>query len=100
MLKYRVEVDSNGNIYWYKWDTNQRHRENGPAIEWASGDKCWWLNNKRHREDGPACEWNNRTKFWYLNGEELTEQEFLARQNNCNGKVVEIDGKKYQLKLV
>jgi hypothetical protein len=35
-----------------------------------------------------------------LNGERLTEQDFLARTNSCDGKVVEIDGKKYQLKEV
>jgi hypothetical protein len=29
---------------------------------YANGDKEWWLNNKRHREDGPACEWANGDK--------------------------------------
>jgi len=23
----------------------------------ANGDRCWYLNNKRHREDGPAIEY-------------------------------------------
>jgi len=33
-----------------------------------------------------------------LNGTQLTEAEFNARQHpTCNGKVVEIDGKKYRL---
>jgi len=55
------------------------HRENGPAIEWASGTKEWWLNGNRHREDGPAVEWADGTKKWYSNGKELTEEEFNAK---------------------
>ena len=100
MLKYKVEVDDKRNIRWYKWDTNQRHREDGPAVEYTDGSKFWYLNGKRHRKDGPACEWADGSKEWYLNGEELTEQEFHARQSDCNSKVVEIDGKKYRLELV
>jgi protein associated with RNAse G/E len=56
------------------------------------------LNGLRHREDGPAIEWANGTKFWYLNGQYLTEAEFNQRAKpTCSGKVVEIDGKKYKL---
>ena len=54
----------------------ERHREGGPAIEWANGNKAWYLNGKLHREDGPACEWANGYKEWYLNGKRLTEQEW------------------------
>ena len=49
MIKYEVEVYSNGN-------------------------KLWYLNDKLHREDGPAVEGADGTKKWYLNDEELTEQ--------------------------
>ena len=41
------------------------------------GSKEWWLNNKKHREE-----------------------DFNKKINSCEGKVVEIDGKKYQLKLI
>ena len=58
-----------------------RHRKDGPAIEWANGDKSWYLNGKCHREDGPAIEYANGTKAWYLNGQFLTEEEFNARMN-------------------
>ncbi len=50
-------------VYW-----GELHRVNGPAIEWANGDKSWWLNGKQHRTDGPAVEWTNGTKSWCLNG--------------------------------
>ena len=28
----------------------------------------WYLNGKRHREDGPANEWADGTKSWWVNG--------------------------------
>jgi hypothetical protein len=58
---------------------DQRHREDGPAIEWANGDKSWYLNGQCHREDGPAIEWSDGDKEWWLNGECLTEEEFNER---------------------
>ena len=44
------------------------HREDGPAVEYANGDKVWYKNGLRHRKDGPAVEYNNKDKEWYLNG--------------------------------
>ena len=57
-------------------EQGQYHREDGPAIEWANGDKSWFLNGNRHREDGPAIEYANGDKSWYLDGKQITEQEF------------------------
>jgi hypothetical protein len=71
-------------------------------VEYSDGDKEWYLNGERHREDGPACEDRDGSKYWYLNGVSYTESEFLklTKPNpSCNGKVVEIDGKKYKLVL-
>ena len=89
---------SNGNKYWYL--NGIRHRVDGPAIEYSSGTKYWYLNGKLHREDGPACEYIDGTKYWYLNGIQHTESDFLKLPKpnpSCNGKIVEIDGKKYKL---
>jgi len=57
---------ANGDKFWYL--NGKCHREDGPACEYANGNKSWWLNNELHREYGPACEWANGDKFWYLNG--------------------------------
>ena len=54
MIKYEVEVYSNGTKHWY-------------------------LNGQYHREDGPAVEWSNGTKHWYLNGQKITEAEHKLR---------------------
>jgi len=62
------------------------------------GTKYWYLNGKKHREDGPAIERASGYKAWYLNGVHLTETEFNNRMDkSCSGKVVEIEGVKYKL---
>jgi hypothetical protein len=67
-----------------------------------NGDRFWYLGDMLHREDGPAIEWVTGDRFWYLNGQKMTEAEFNARSKveSCDGKVVEIDGKRYTLTLV
>jgi hypothetical protein len=100
MKTYKVTVDEYGTKHWYIND--KRHREDGPAMEWVNGDKYWYINGKCHREDGPAMECVNGDKYWFIDGKLLTEAEFNARikQSSCDGRVVEIDGKKYKLQEV
>jgi hypothetical protein len=43
----------------------RRHREDGPAIECASGRREWWLNGQLQREDGPAPS----RRDWRRNGQ-------------------------------
>ena len=47
----------------------------------TNGGKSWYLNDQRHREDGPAIEYADGSKEWYLNGNELTEKEHATRTN-------------------
>ena len=100
MIEYTVKVYDSGAKEWYL--NGNLHREDGPAEEYADGSKCWFLNGKRHREDGPAVELANGAKEWWLNGEKVTEEEHkrLTSKATCSGKVVEIDGVKYELKEV
>ena len=77
MKEYTVKVDNIGTKRWYLND--ERHREDGPAVELASGAKGWWLHGKRHREDGPAVEYVDGTKQWWLHGEQVTEEEHKRR---------------------
>ena len=39
-------------------------------------DIAWVKNGKWHREDGPAIEMASGYKCWYLNGVEYSEQEW------------------------
>ena len=64
-----------------KWRVGgKKHREDGPAIEWADDRRSWFINGKRHREDGPAIEGHDGENYWFINGVELTEEEFNARR--------------------
>ena len=61
---------SNGTKEW--WLNGERHRTDGPAIEWYNGSKEWYLNGELHRTDGPAIEGSDGTKVWRLNDNEVT----------------------------
>jgi len=61
------------------------HREDGPAIEDADGYKAYYINGKLHREDGPARERVNGYKEYYINGN-LIRKEILLLINNCTNK--------------
>tara|TARA_R110000822_G_scaffold139699_6_gene277288 strand:+ start:2251 stop:2613 length:363 start_codon:yes stop_codon:yes gene_type:complete len=85
---------TNGDKYWFI--NGKLHRGDGPAIEFANGDKYWYINGQYHREDGPAIELVDGTSSWYINGKRLY-QNYTQRNQPCIGKIVEIDGKKYKL---
>ena len=63
----------------YRNSKGQYHREDGPAIEYALGDKVWFINGQRHRTDGPAVEYADGDKYWYLNDKQLTEELFNCK---------------------
>ena len=65
-------IDKIGNIFYYN-ENNELHREDGPAVEYASGNKYWFKNGKRHRKDGPAIESTNGAKYWFKNGKRHRE---------------------------
>ena len=46
-----------------------------PVID-KYGDKYWYQHGKLQRTDGPAIEYASGTKTWYLNGKELSEDLF------------------------
>jgi len=84
-----VSCDNLG-AFWYD-DQGQRHRDDGPAIMYASGTeswyrhglmhreggpasiskayKCWYICGKRHRDDGPAVVRSNGAKEWWVLGQ-------------------------------
>jgi len=43
-LVYKVKIYSNGDKYWYY--KGKFHRLNGPAVEYASGYKAYYINDK------------------------------------------------------
>lgn len=111
---------ANGEKHWYK--EGSLHRENGPAIEKSNGHQEWFKNGKPHRKDGPAVIAADGQHTYYLDGKELSKDEWQWILNeeieeksknivvfkqkvheltsSLNGKVAEIEGKKYKLQLV
>ena len=72
-------IDGVGNKFWYN-KNREFHRENGPAVEYSNGNKCWYFNGERHRQDGAAVEYTNGDKWWYINGKQIfckDNEEFL-----------------------
>ena len=65
---------ANGDKAWYQ--NGMCHREDGPAVEWSSGSKEWWVEGKLHRTDGPALELRNGLKGWWVDGKEYTEEKW------------------------
>lgn len=64
-----IKIGKSGCKFYYKdKEMTIFHREDGPAIEFASGHKEWYVNDKHHRTDGPAVEWANGAKFWFISG--------------------------------
>jgi len=47
--------------------------DDGPAVEWANGNKCWYKNGKYHRKNGPAIECANGDKEYWYNGKRLND---------------------------
>ena len=77
MQEYKVKVHKD-RTEWFN-SKGQRHREDGPAVEYINGTKLWYLNGQRHREDGPAVEYADGTKYWFLKDKCYTEEEFKLK---------------------
>lgn len=47
-----THIDERGTkIYYSDRKMTILHREDGPACEWADGNKYWYINGKFHREE-------------------------------------------------
>ena len=71
----KYEYD-NGDIVYYKKDTNIFHNPYGPAYTDKKGYKAYYINNQWHRLDGPAIISSNDYEIYYINNEYLTKEEF------------------------
>ncbi len=97
MKNYSTKVKNEyGSIFYYN-KKNQLHRIDGPAIEYSSGDKVWYINGRHHRIDGPAIEWSNGDKSWYLSGKRHRE-DGPAIECKTGYKAWYLDGKFYKSK--
>jgi hypothetical protein len=68
---------ASGACEWFQ--NGQLHRLNGPAGKYANGDRVWYQNDRLHRTDGPAVEHADGYREYWVNGKYLTPAEFEAR---------------------
>ena len=76
-MKY-IKKEYNDRIE-YRNEQGELHRTDGPAIEWNSGSKEWYINGERHREDGPAIEYLTSDREWWINGKEYSEENWKQK---------------------
>jgi hypothetical protein len=65
---------ADGNKQW--WVEDKRHRLDGPAVEHADGSVEWWVEDKRHRTDGPAVEHVDGSKEWWVEDKRMCKADF------------------------
>jgi hypothetical protein len=66
-----IRIDQEGTREWLL--NGERHREGGPAVEYATGSEVWYVNGRLHREAGPTIERAYGGKEWYKNGQRHRE---------------------------
>jgi hypothetical protein len=90
---------ANGDKAWYVF--GQRHRDNDlPAIEYAEGTKIWYVSGQMHRDnDLPAYEGANGTKIWYVSGQRHRDNDLPAIVYVYGFKAWYKKGKHYQPKF-
>lgn len=64
MKEYTVRVTEYNTIWYYN---DEVHRDDGPAVEYANGDKHYYQHGKLHRADGPAVIYADEEQY-YING--------------------------------
>jgi len=85
----RVEIDSNGNVFWY--NEEGFHRDGDlPAIIWSNETKEWYKNNKKHRDGNkPAVVYKNGAKEYWIDG---VKEDNFAEDRNYNVYEIKVDG--------
>jgi hypothetical protein len=71
-MKYIITKNEKADYIEYKNQFGERHREDGPDLEWINGvfkgHKTWRVNGKYHRVGGPAIISSNGMLEWFKNG--------------------------------
>ena len=99
------EYDTHGNLTHFKdsngFETWREYDGNGKEIHYkdSNGDEEW----SEYDINGNLIHYKDYNGFenWYdSNGNKITKKQFDELNQSCAGKIIEIDGKKYQLTLI
>ena len=77
-------------------NSNTLHRTDGPAAEYSSGTKAWYIDDKYHRTDGPAVEYSDGRKHWFTCGR-LHRVDGPAVERASGTKEWWTDGKRHRI---
>ncbi len=78
------------------WFSNEQNLPDGSYID-KYCNVGYVKNKKLHREDGPAIEWANGNKEWHINGEKYSKEEFdkkVIDEKTSNGKHKKVEWNK------
>ena len=101
--------DKNGNVIYFEnsnggwWKS--KYDSNGKCIYWEDSDGYWWKReydsngNEIYFEDSNGVWWkreydSNGNRIYYENSDGVIVDN---RPKGCDGRVIEVDGKKYKL---
>lgn len=68
-------------IMWMR--SGQRHCPNGPAVILGNGTKAWYQNDNFHREDGPAIEYASGEVQYWVNGIYFSKEDWMEYYGMC-----------------
>ena len=71
-----LKIYNDGRKIWRNKE-EEMHRRGGPAREFTSGEKYWYINGALHRLDGPAVMLPNGYKEWFINGVKYSYKDWL-----------------------
>ena len=75
---YKVTVYEDRTVW--SNEEGQLHRDgNLPAVEYATGEKWYYLNNQLHNDNDAAVVYQDGGKEYWLNDEELTYAQWLEQ---------------------
>ncbi len=105
--------DSNGNQTYYEIPTGywskREYDSNGNEIYFEDSNGCW--SKREYDSNGNTTYFEHSNGYWSKREFDSNGNEIYCENSNgeiidnrptspCNGKIVEIDGKKYELKEV
>ena len=79
------EYKAPSDFYWFEPDDKLGKY----VIIYPNGTKSWYKDGKRHRENGPAIECADGNKSYYLNDEQFIKEkyiEYIKSKSICPAK--------------
>lgn len=74
-------IEINGDLF-YLNNNGLLDRNDGPAIEFANGDKYWFSNGRIHKDDGPAFISSTGVKEYWIRGKRALGEEIRNIKRN------------------